>query len=265
MAFQRSFRLRLVPALALLALSAAAAAGEPKTAEADHWRSARQLVLVIVPDWNAGHGKLRTFTRGPHGWAAAGIDAPVVIGKNGAAWGLGLNELRSDGPVKHEGDDRSPAGVFRVGTVFGYATRADTAMPYRALSASDYCVDVSGTAQYNRIVDATVVGEDAVKGSTEPMRRDIHVHGDQAYRLGFNIEQNPQAKPLGGSCIFGHLWKSPSTPTAGCTAMTPAVMQSLVAWLKPQQQPVFVLLPQSAYLKLREHWQLPRVDAEPAR
>lgn len=265
MAFPRSIRSRTLPLMALLVLSATAIAGnDPKTTEADHWRASRQLVLVIVPDWNADQGTLRTFTRGPHGWVAAGIDAPVVIGKSGAAWGLGLNRPRSDGPVKHEGDGRSPAGVFRVGTVFGYAARADTAMPYRALSATDYCVDVSGAAQYNRIVDAKVVGAAAVKGSTEPMRRDIHEHGDQAYRLGFNIEQNPQAKPLAGSCIFGHLWKSPTTPTVGCTAMTPAVMQSLVAWLKPEQKPVFVLLPQGAYLKLRARWQLPLIAAGPA-
>lgn len=265
MAFPRSLPLSAMPILALLAMSAAAVAGsDPAAAEAGHWHASRQLVLVIVPDWNADHGTLRTFARGPHGWVAAGIAAPVVIGRNGAAWGLGLNGPRSDGPVKREGDGRSPAGVFRVGTVFGYAAHADTAMPYRALSATDYCVDVSGAAQYNRIVDAKVVGAAAVRGSTEPMRRDIHAHGDQAYRLGFDIEQNPQAEPSGGSCIFGHLWKSPTSPTAGCTAMTPPTMQALVAWLKPAQQPVFVLLPQDEYRKLRTAWHLPRVAAGPA-
>lgn len=264
MAFPRFFRSRVVTIMALLGLSAAAAGNDLKTAEADHWRSSRQLVLVIVSDWNADHGTLRTFTRGPHGWVGAGIDAPVVIGKNGAAWGLGLNEPRGDGPLKREGDNRSPAGVFRIGQVFGYTATADTAMPYRALTATDWCVDVSGAAQYNRIVDANVVGAAAVQGSTEPMRRDIHVHGDQAYRLGFEIEQNPRAKPLAGSCIFGHLWKSPTDATAGCTAMTPTVMQSLVAWLKPRQKPLFVLLPQSAYLQLRADWQLPPIAATEA-
>lgn len=56
----------------------------------------------------------------------------------------------ADGPQKHEGDGRSPAGVFRIGTTFGYAAHVDTAMPYRALSATDYCMDVSGTPLYNR-------------------------------------------------------------------------------------------------------------------
>jgi L,D-peptidoglycan transpeptidase YkuD (ErfK/YbiS/YcfS/YnhG family) len=261
----RTFRPHVTTGIAALALCTAFAARGLHAAETDAWRSSRQLVLVTVADWNTDHGTLRTFTRSTHGWVAAGIDAPVTIGKNGAGWGLGLNEPRTDGPVKHEGDNRSPAGVFRIGTIFGYANKADTAMPYRALTATDYCVDVSGAAQYNRIVDAKVVGEAAVKGSTEPMRRDIHVNGDQRYRLGFNIEQNPDAKPLAGSCIFGHLWKSPTDATSGCTAMTPSVMQSLVAWLKPQQKPVFVLLPQSAYLKVRDEWKLPVVAKGGAR
>ena len=64
---------------------------------------------------------------------------------------------------------------------------------------------------YNQIVDADVVGAAAVKGSTEPMRRDIHVHGDQRYREGFVIVSNPDAVPQAGSCIFGHLWHSPTT------------------------------------------------------
>ena len=109
-----------------------------------------------------------------------------------------------------------------------------------------------------------MVGAAAVKGSTEPMRRDLHVNGDQRYRLGFVIEHNAQAAPQGGSCIFAHLWKSPSDATTGCTAMTPALMQSLLAWLKPQQHPVFVLLPQAEYERLRDEWQLPVIAAADA-
>lgn len=227
------------------------------------WHDARQMVLVTTAGWNANHGLLRTFVRDGEGWREERAATPVTIGANGAGWGLGLNapQKGAAGPVKREGDKRSPAGVFRIGEAFGYAAHAHTAMPYRALTATDYCVDVSGSPQYNRIVDAEAVGAAAVKGSTEPMRRDLHVDGDQAYRQGFVIEHNTQAAPQGGSCIFAHLWKSPTGTTTGCTAMTPAVMQSLLAWLKPQDQPVFVLLPQAEYERLRVDWQLPRVAA----
>jgi L,D-peptidoglycan transpeptidase YkuD (ErfK/YbiS/YcfS/YnhG family) len=241
---------------------ALAAAGNALAATAElPWHASRQMVLVTTDGWTSNHGTMRTFTRGRRGWVAAGLSAPVTIGKTGAGWGLGLNAPQQGGPVKHEGDNRSPAGVFRIGETFGYAAHGNTAMPYRALSATDYCVDVSGVTHYNQIVDADVVGAAAVKGSTEPMRRDIHLHGDQRYREGFVIQSNPDAVPQAGSCIFGHLWRSSTSPTAGCTAMTPATMQSLLTWLKPKDQPVFVLLPEAEYERLRTQWQLPLITA----
>jgi L,D-peptidoglycan transpeptidase YkuD (ErfK/YbiS/YcfS/YnhG family) len=244
--------------IAGLALSGNAIAGDVPAA----WSDASQMVLVTVPGWNAVQGTLRTYQRSGGGaWREVDRARPVVIGHSGAAWGIGLAPAQHDGPQKHEGDGRSPAGVFRIGTAFGYAAHADTAMPYLALTATDYCMDVSGSPLYNRIADTTRVGKAALKGSSEPMRRDLHVHGDQAYRLGFVIEHNPDGVPDGGSCIFGHLWKTPHTGTTGCTAMAPDSMRHLLAWLKPQAHPVFVLLPQDAYARLRAAWQLPAVQA----
>ena len=246
--------------LPLLLMLALAGTGQARADEPGAWSDARQMVVVTTPGWNVDHGTLRTYARTANGWKDIGAPAPVTIGKAGAAWGLGLNAPRHDGPIKREGDLRSPAGVFDIGEAFGYAAKADTAMPYRALTASDYCVDVSGSPQYNRIVDAKVVGEKAVEGSTEPMRRDIHVHGDQRYAQGFVIEHNPQQRARGGSCIFAHLWKSPVDATTGCTAMAPSLMHRLLAWLRPDEHPVFVLLPAPAYEKLRSEWHLPALE-----
>ena len=232
-------------------------------AQSARWQHARQLVLVITADWSADHGTLRSYSRTDGGeWRPTGAPFPVVIGRTGAAWGIGLHDVPhdSDGPVKQEGDGRSPAGVFTIGEAFGYAPAVATALPYVAMQASDYCVDVSGSPLYNRIVDADEVGADAVKDSTEPMRRDLHADGDQRYREGFVIEHNPRGLPAAGSCIFAHLWKSPDTTTAGCTAMDPGAMQSLLAWLDAKQRPVFVLLPRSEYHRLRAAWQLPTLE-----
>ncbi len=246
--------------LACVLLAAAAlssCAQHDRRADVTNWDDAQQLVLVITPDWNANRGTLQTFVRGPDGWQAAAAATDVTIGKAGAAWGAGLNAPRGDGPIKREGDLRSPAGVFRIGEAFGYSAHSSTALPYRTLTATDYCVDVSGAKQYNRIADADVVGAVAVQGSTEPMRRDLHFDGDQRYRLGFVIEHNVAAKAQGGSCIFAHLWKSPTDTTTGCTAMSSASMDSLLAWLRPEAKPVFVLLPQAEYQRLQASWRLP--------
>jgi hypothetical protein len=261
-----TYRILAVAGMLLLASCAhRPTAGQAAT----RWQHAGQLVLVTTADWNSDHGTLRSYSRTDGGdWVPAAAATPVVIGRAGAAWGIGLHDVpqdskQVDGPMKQEGDGRSPAGVFAIGEAFGYAANASTALPYAAMQASDYCIDVSGSPLYNRIVDAEVVGRDAVAGSTEPMRRDIHADGDQRYRLGFVIEHNPQGRPDAGSCIFAHLWKSPRSSTAGCTAMDPAAMQALLAWLDAKQQPVFVLLPENEYSRLRNAWHLPMLEMHP--
>jgi L,D-peptidoglycan transpeptidase YkuD (ErfK/YbiS/YcfS/YnhG family) len=220
------------------------------------WQDARQLVLVTTTDWNADTGLMHTYSRDRDGWRAASDVVPVTIGRAGSAWGIGLHPAQP-GPVKREGDGRAPAGVFAIGTAFGYADKADTALPYAAMDAHDWCIDVADSPLYNRIVDAREVDEAAVAGSTEPMRRDVHANGDQRYKLGFVIEHNTARTRGAGSCIFAHLWKAPGEATAGCTAMDEPAMRDLLAWLQPAQRPVFVLLPQDEYDRLKSEWGLP--------
>ncbi|WP_454833048.1 L,D-transpeptidase family protein [Pseudoxanthomonas wuyuanensis] len=239
--------------LALLPLIAAA----DGTADTLPWHEARQLVLVTTPDWDASDGSLQRFERIDGNWRAVAAAVPITVGRAGSAWGVGLHPSQSDGPQKREGDGRAPAGAFALGQAFGYAGSADTAMPYQAMRASDYCIDVDGSPLYNRIVDRNEVGEAAVAGSTEPMRRDLHADGDQRYRQGLVIRHNPGNLSGAGSCIFAHLWKAPGEATAGCTAMDPNAMQALLAWLQPRAQPVFVLLPRAEYARLKRSWQLP--------
>jgi L,D-peptidoglycan transpeptidase YkuD (ErfK/YbiS/YcfS/YnhG family) len=154
--------------------------------------------------------------------------------------------------------------VFHIGQAFGYAPSVQSKLLYSAMSESDYCVDVSASPLYNRIVDSRRAGASAVAGSTEPMRRDIHVKGDQLYKLGFVIEHNSAGTPDAGSCIFAHLWRAPGAPTTGCTAMPEPVMLGLLAWLEPERRPIFVLLPRQEYARLQASWQLPDLVSPPA-
>ena len=235
-----------------------------------------QMILVISPDWNSSKARLRRFARIEGQWTPLAPAVPVVIGKSGAAWGLGLHSAQS-GHQKREGDGRAPAGIFAIGPAFGYAQSVSTALEYKAMTAQDYCIDVSDSPLYNRIVDAAKVGEKAIAGSTEPMRRDLHAdgdrrlrrgseecghaEGDQRYKLGLVIEHNAQHTPAAGSCIFAHLWKSSDSSTAGCTAMSEPLMRELLGWLDPAQRPLFILLPRAEYQRLRALWQLPDFDA----
>ena len=244
-------------ALALAAVSLAACASAPRTGLP--WSNAQQLIVVTTANWDADHGRLRRFEKAPgeSQWHEAGSVAPVMVGRAGSAWGIGLHPAQRSGPQKREGDGRAPAGVFALGTAFGYGERVATAWPYRGMDAGDYCIDVPDSPLYNRLVNTQEAGEQAVAGSTEPMRRDLHAGGDQRYRLGFVIEHNPHAQPGAGSCIFAHLWKQPGEPTSGCTAMSDVAMAQTLEWLDPQRRPVFVLLPEGEYRRLRAAWDLP--------
>lgn len=220
---------------------------------------AGQLVIVLAPNWDALQGELHRYERGEAGWQEVGQGHPVMLGRNGSAWGLGLHPMPQPGPQKREGDGRSPAGVFALPGAFGYAENNTTALPYAAMSAEHYCIDVPDSPHYNRILDAGAAGKTAVAGSTEPMRLDIHNNGDPRYALGLLVDHNPQAEPGMGSCIFVHLWRRPDEATAGCTAMAEPDMRALLDWLDPQRQPVFVLLPEAEYTRLARQWALPTV------
>lgn len=248
--------------LTLLLAGLAACASQPASpSDAAGWVQARQMLLVTTADWDATGGELQRYERASAGapWQAVGAPVAVTVGRTGSAWGAGLHPPQDDGPHKREGDGKAPAGAFAIGTAFGYAGRAATAMPYQAMTAQDWCVDVNASPLYNRIVSTAQVGEAAVAGSTEPMRRDIHANGDQRYAWGFVIEHNPGNRAGGGSCIFAHVWDAPGTPTAGCTAMAEGEIRGVLAWLRPQASPVFVLLPRAQRQRLQAAWALPAI------
>lgn len=247
----------LLPLLAFGCAVLSACGGRVAEEDPAPLAGANQLVLVVTPDWNATTGTLRSYERlADGGWREVDRAADVTVGRNGSAWGRGLHP-QQPGTMKQEGDGRAPAGAFAIGIAFGYPGQLRTALDYRPMQASHWCVDVPASPHYNRIVDSRDVGEDAVTGSTEPMRRDLHANGDQRYKLGFVIEHNADAQPGGGSCIFAHLWDAPEVPTAGCTAMGEGRMHELLDWLDPQLRPVFVLLPAHEHARLREAWDLP--------
>ena len=262
------------PLLAALGLAwgiaalAGESAGEP-TGSDDPVRGAQQLVLVTTGGWDENQGILRRFERPDDSTQWREVAAfPVSIGRNGSAWGTGLHAAgdQDEGPRKREGDGRSPAGVFALGTAFGYADTVASGLPYQAMTRDDWCMDVPASPYYNRIVDARQVGAAAVAGSSEPMRLDLHRNGNPSYRLGFVIEHNPDNVAQGGSCIFAHLWRKPGETTAGCTAMADADMEAMLEWLDADKTPRFVLLPRAQYARLATRWQLPALaPTEPER
>lgn len=244
-------------AASLVVAAGFAAAGSAQTAPPASLAEATQLVVVTTPTWDATSGEMRRFVRdaAASAWRAEGGTVPVVIGRTGLAWGVGFDEVGVGAePHKHEGDGKSPAGVFPLGTAFGFAP-ADTMrwlrLPYLQLVPATECVDDTASAHYTEVLDRSAAG--VVDWRSSERMRDIG-----AYRLGAVIDYNASPPTKGrGSCVFFHIWGGPSSHTAGCTAMDAAELERVMAWLDPKARPVVLQVPADAYERLRGSWGLP--------
>lgn len=221
---------------------------------------ARQLLQVLSPGWNSDYGQLQRWQRPTPDapWQRFAEPLPVTLGRHGLAWGLGLHPDPGSMVLhKTEGDGRSPAGVFAITALFGTeATRAalpsPCGLPFLTTHAQLKCVDDPQSPHYNCLVDQRDFTKDDWQ-SAEDMER-----SDHRYLAGAVVAHNqPQPRPGAGSCIFLHVWASPTSPTAGCTAMALEAMLDIATWLQQEAQPVLVQLPQDEYTRLQSPWQLP--------
>jgi len=215
-----------------------------------------QLFTAIVDDWTSTRATLQIWQRDTAGWRAVGASWPGVVGHSGSAWGSGLHgdgpPAGHAGPKKHEGDRKSPAGVFAIRDAYGYAPSPPTGtrLRYTPVVASWKCVDDPASSHYDRIVDSGATRVDW--SSAEDMRR-----RDDLYTWVVDVAHNPERKAGDGSCIFLHVWSGEDSSTTGCTAMAEPALTRLVAALDPARAPVYVLLPRSEYDALAPAWDLP--------
>lgn len=213
----------------------------------------RQLVVVTSASWDTQEATLCCLEKTPSGWRPALAAWPVIIGKNGLGWGRGLHAA-GVGPVKKEGDRKAPAGLFTLEKrLYGYAEKAPmaTKLAYLQTSKDWLWIDDPASGHYNRMVQKSIT--DCDWNSFEEMRRD-----DDLYKWMLVVEHNARPIVPGcGSCISIHLWHSPQTPTAGCTAMSEENLLRLIAWLDPRLNPLLLQLPQAVYDKWRGTLLLP--------
>jgi D-alanyl-D-alanine dipeptidase len=242
--------------LALTLASAALVGGrQPKPAD-DPLKGSLQILLVVTAGWDAVDGSMQRFERSSvdAAWRTVGPVVPVVVGRSGLAWGSGVASLPGPGPVKREGDGKSPAGVFRLSTAFGQVPDMPSGwqLPYRYLSDDVECVDDARSAFYNRLTTRSAAAP-ADWSSSERMWQ------EPLYRWGVVVDHNtePHVQAAGGSCIFLHIWRGQGRGTAGCTAMEEPALTATIAWLAPTKAPLLVQLPRGEYEQLKSAWRLP--------
>jgi zinc D-Ala-D-Ala dipeptidase len=253
---RRSILLFVGCVLLSLASVSVSAQGKPRRAKDDSpLARSRQLVVVTTRDWDSVPGTLRRFERknSKAKWQPVGAAVPVVVGRNGLGWGVGLGARAGDGPDKKEGDGKAPAGVFKLGPAFGFDASSSSwlKMPYAPLTPSVECVDDVKSGQYNQIVDRN--GVQAIDWRSSERMRSVG-----GYRWGVVVGHNASPPVAGrGSCIFLHIWAGPEKGTAGCTAMGQPDLEELLRWLDAKKNPLLVQLPEAEYARLQAAWGLP--------
>ncbi|MEL7638886.1 MAG: hypothetical protein AAGU21_04500 [Solidesulfovibrio sp.] len=245
-------------ATAAAAPKGTAASGGTGATEAFPVAACRQLVLVSAKDFAATSGELRRFERSGPGapWREAGSAVPCRLGRNGLGVGRGLVAL-ADGPVKAQGDGRTPAGLFSLPEAFGYAgeeaaRNAGVRLPYAALTDRAACVTEAASPLYGRVVGPGERGAGGAAGQ-ERMVRD-----DRANVWGLVIGHNrDQPDPRAGTCLFLNVRPASGPPTGGSVGCPEEAAATLAAWLDPAAAPVLAVLPEAVYARERRAWGLP--------
>lgn len=131
---------------------------------------------------------------------------------------VGRNGVTDD---KAEGDKKTPAGYYALGFAFGNSPRPDTEWAYRDVTPDSYWVDDPASASYNAWVEDT--------GSRDWDSAEHLSSFPDAYAYALVIEYNMHpVVPGKGSAVFLHCGDH---PTAGCVAVLPADMLTILQWL----------------------------------
>ena len=217
----------------------------------------RQLVVVTAADVRATRGTLRRLIRTAPGapWTEVGQPVPCQLGRNGLGAGRGLGQTVA-GPAKHQGDGRTPAGLFALPAVFGYATAesagaAGVRLPYTAVTDRVSCVTDPASPLFGRVVGPDERPDGGV-------RQDRMVRDDGANVWGVVIGHNSGATdPEGGTCLFVNVRPAGGPPTGGSIGIPSESAAALAAWLDPTAKPLLAVLPEGDYRSLAAAWGLP--------
>lgn len=217
----------------------------------------RQLLVLTTSSWNSASGELQRYDRrnDNENWKPIGKPIAVVVGQHGLAWAMPGS---APFPEKKEGDLRTPAGVFPIGSAFGFGPGyiLKLKMPYTFINNGTLCVNDSQSRYYNRIINSEKIPHPDWKSAQ-------NIRQSAQNMWGAIIDYNthyPQAER--GSCTFMHIWQNANRGTSGSVAMAEPEVEKLLTWLNAREKPMIAILPKSEYAMLADMWNIPRVEVK---
>ncbi len=212
-------------------------------------KSSKQILIVASSSWKQNTAILSYYEKRKGKLIEVRGGIPVNLGRAGLGWGRGIIDFNMlEGPIKHEGDMRAPAGIFKLSSSFGYLPLDSLKWlnyPYSQSTVNSECVDDTSSEFYNTIVNTKTTAK-TWKSSERMFSKGKH------YKYGIIIGHNSNPPIPGcGSCIFFHVWDALGIPTAGCTVMSEEEIVKLLTWLDAKKNPILIQLPQKEFDKIR--------------
>lgn len=180
--------------------------------------NASQMIMVEAPRTGTS-ATVQRYVKENGKWKKFSSSMQAVVGKNGIGKGK-------------EGDARTPAGTYLLGTSFGWGKKpAGMKYPFKSASKYDYWIDDVKSKDYNKWVHYKGNPNDRWK-SFERLNHPLY-----KYAMVIRYNENPIVKGA-GSAIFLHIKSSSTKYTLGCVAVSEGNMIKILKWLDPNKKPV---------------------------
>jgi L,D-peptidoglycan transpeptidase YkuD (ErfK/YbiS/YcfS/YnhG family) len=186
--------------------------------------SVGQLLVVFNETPESNLATLVAMEKKNKVWHIVGHPISAGIGRKGFA-----------APVaKREGDNLTPSGLYRLGSIFCYEKEVRTRMPFIQTTADDKWIDDPDSPKYNQHVRGKTTANSYEK---------LKISSDE-YKYCMVIEYNthPVVKGM-GSAIFLHLSESKQlvNPSSGCVVINEPDMERLLGWMNPKLKPSIMM------------------------
>ncbi|MFS0899756.1 L,D-transpeptidase family protein [Mycolicibacterium litorale] len=207
---------RLVPLLSAAMLLVAA--GTPAAHAAAPWfassvGAATQVISVVGVGGSSA--KMDVYQRTGAGWQPIGVGIPAFIGAKGMA------------PQTHDGEMKTPMGVFTLDFAFGTEPNPGGGLPYVQVGPDHWWDGDMKSPTYNTM---QVCKKEQCRFNTSLSAGTENLHIPQ-YRHAVVMGVNKARVPGNGGAFFVH--STDGGPTAGCVAIDDGTLVGIMRWLRP--------------------------------
>ncbi|BBY18157.1 L,D-transpeptidase family protein [Mycolicibacterium litorale] len=194
------------------------AAGAPSARAAAPWFAssvggATQVISVVGVGGSSA--KMDVYQRAGAGWQPIGVGIPAFIGAKGMA------------PQTHDGEMKTPMGVFTLDFAFGTEPNPGGGLPYVQVGPDHWWDGDMTSPTYNTM---QVCKKEQCRFNTSLSAGTENLDIPQ-YRHAVVMGVNKARVPGNGGAFFVH--STDGGPTAGCVAIDDGTLVGIMRWLRP--------------------------------